>query len=99
MASSSLKNPEAVADVEQAFNEVLDNALSHGDNNGKITLLVSNNHRHEISLEMTYPGAKRKKPSTRLPAGFQHLFFAQSSDSVEYTSNSGCTIIRITKKI
>ncbi|MHB1455520.1 MAG: ATP-binding protein [Armatimonadota bacterium] len=99
IASTSLKNPEAIADLEQAFDEVLDNALKQGDNNEKISLLVSNHHKHEISVEMTYPGAKRRKPSSKLPAGFQHLFLTQSSDSVEYTFNSGRTIIRITKKI
>ena len=98
MASTLLKCPEAVADLEQAFDEILDNALKQADNNEKISLLVSNNHKREISLEMTYPGAKRRKPSAKLTAGFQHLFLTQSSDSVECTFNSGQTIIRITKK-
>lgn len=98
MAFTSLRSPEAVADLEQAFDEVLDNALKQGENNEKISLLVSNNHKQEISLEMTYPGAKRRKPSAELPIGFQHLCLTQLSDSVEYTFNSGQTIIRITKK-
>jgi hypothetical protein len=99
MASTSLRSPEAVADLEQAFDEVLDNALKSGDGNDKISLFVSNNPKREISLEMTYPKTKKKKSSSKPHIGFQHLFLTQHSDSVEYTLNSGCTIIRITKKI
>lgn len=99
MASSSLKSPDAVADLEQAFDEALDNALNQGDNSGKISLFVSNNPKNEISLEMTYPGAKRKKTSSKHQTGFQHLYLTQLCDSIEYTTNSGSTRIRITKKI
>lgn len=104
IASYTLRNPEAVADVELAFGEAFSNAVKYGENGSKVSVRIEPISNRGLALEMAYPGASFDTTVT-LPkdkgdakGGFGRYIITQVMDSLEYSFDSGCTRVRMTKR-
>lgn len=80
------------------------NAVKYGENGSKVSVRIEPLSNRGLALEMAYPGSSFDTTVT-LPkdkgsgkGGFGRYIITQVMDSLEYSFDSGCTKVRMTKR-
>jgi anti-sigma regulatory factor (Ser/Thr protein kinase) len=104
LASATLCDQKAAADVETAVGEAFTNAIKFGAEDGKVCVKVESPEWRALSIEMAYPGCDLdgsvRYPQNVLNAegGFGRCIARKMIDSMEYSFEDGKTTLRITKR-
>ncbi|MHB0999591.1 MAG: ATP-binding protein [Armatimonadota bacterium] len=105
LAASSLRNKDAAEDVVLAFGEAFSNAVKYGENGGNVSVKFESMISRGLCVEMDYPGSKFDttitvpKDKDNATGGFGRFIITKVMDSLEYSFDSGHTIVRMTKRI
>jgi anti-sigma regulatory factor (Ser/Thr protein kinase) len=105
LATATLRDPGAVADVELAVGEAFGNAVKHGAKNGKVSVKVEPHRHRELAVEMAYSSGPFDTAVTypqnilEGKGGLGRYIMRQILDGMEYSfDDNGGTTLRMTKR-
>ena len=104
LATATLRDNRAVADLELAVGEAFSNAVKYGSCDSKVSVCVETPSRRELAIEMAYPGTqfdttvKYPEDATAGNGGFGRFIIQSVTDAMEYSFKDGLTTLRMVKR-